>query len=109
MARRRKKSKSSKPGTPGTNGSTPIVLDKSLPALPPNAVPVGAFPDVDVPAPEPPAETTDEKTGRSMMPLQQGRLKSDPMAKNIKRDVSPMSDDNRKGSNGQVSYTVNSL
>ncbi|GAB7337061.1 hypothetical protein MBLNU457_g2469t1 [Dothideomycetes sp. NU457] len=50
MARRRKKAKASKQAAAAAAGSTaPIVLDKSLPALPPSAVPQSALdtPDTD--------------------------------------------------------------
>lgn len=53
MARRRKKSKQRQQTAGATNGTTPIVLDKSLPALPPQAVPLNSFtPDLDTPGTE---------------------------------------------------------
>ncbi|KAK6065563.1 RhoGAP domain-containing protein [Seiridium cupressi] len=55
MARRRKKSKAAAQAKSREKESSPMIVDKSLPALPPNAIPNGAFsndrvdPDSDTP------------------------------------------------------------
>lgn len=85
MARRRKKAKASKQIAAG--GSNPMVLDKSLPALPPNAVPQSAL--------------------RESSPS--GSYSSDHLkaGHDRKRDTSPMSisDDSKKGSSRHLSHT----
>ncbi|TKX24100.1 RhoGAP domain-containing protein 1 [Elsinoe australis] len=84
MERRRKKGKSSKASTPGTGTSGPVVLDKSLPALPPNANPPATFDS---------SSMDDEKSPRSTQP---SRFGTDNNNNNQKRDVSPMPDERNK-------------
>ncbi|KAI5197154.1 RhoGAP-domain-containing protein [Aureobasidium subglaciale] len=85
MARRRKRAKASKQIAAGA--SNPLVLDKSLPALPPSAVPQSAL--------------------REASPS--GSYSSDHLkaSHDRKRDTSPMSmsDDSKKGSNRHLSHT----
>ena len=92
MARRRKKNKTqSRTTSANSNGSTPTVLDKSLPALPPGALPSGAFHDsIDSPV----SVTSETPTERSpAMRHQLGRKdSSDP-----RRDASPLSFEDFKG------------
>jgi hypothetical protein len=92
MARRRKKSK--KPSAT-SNGAAPI-LDKSLPALPPNAVPQSAFtPDMDTP----PSEVYSEPPTTDVSPRPRGsKSRKDASPANFQRDASPASvDESRKG------------
>ncbi|KAF2228180.1 hypothetical protein BDZ85DRAFT_12809 [Elsinoe ampelina] len=79
MERRRKKGKSSKASTPGT-GTGPVVLDKSLPALPPNANPPATFE---------PNGFDDEKSPKSTQPARFGAE-----SHTSRREVSP--DDKQK-------------
>lgn len=75
MARRRKKSKAAAQAKSREKESSPMVVDKSLPALPPNAIPNGAFsndrvdPDSDTPtelSPRPrPSYTRHDSSPRS--------------------------------------------
>lgn len=75
MARRRKKSKAAAQAKSREKESSPMVVDKSLPALPPNAIPNGAFsndrvdPDSDTPtelSPRPrPSYTRHDSSSRS--------------------------------------------
>ncbi|KAH6659793.1 hypothetical protein BKA67DRAFT_28952 [Truncatella angustata] len=75
MARRRKKSKAAAQAKAREKESSPMIIDKSLPALPPNAIPNGAFsndrvdPDSDTPtelSPRPrPSYTRHESSSRS--------------------------------------------
>ncbi|OCL01731.1 RhoGAP-domain-containing protein [Glonium stellatum] len=91
MARRRKKSK--KPPA-SSNGAAPI-LDKSLPALPPNAVPQNAFtPDMDTP----PSEVYSEPPTTEVSPRPRGsKSRKDASPANFQRDASPASlDESRK-------------
>lgn len=91
MARRRKKSKKP-PAT--SNGAAPI-LDKSLPALPPNAVPQSAFtPDMDTP----PSEVYSEPPTTDVSPRPRGsKSRKDASPANFQRDASPASvDESRK-------------
>lgn len=97
MARRRKKAKggsSSRPAPSTGQGSAPSV-EKALPSLPPGA----AASSVGTPQHEtPPSDFPSDRGARS--PRQQhSRLKSarDPSSSDNQRDVSPLSDDARRG------------
>lgn len=94
MARRRKKNKSTPRATSTTsNGSNPTVLDKSLPALPPGAVPSGTFPEpVDSPA----SINSETPTERSPAMRQHVAMRKDPA--DPRRDASPLSFEDFKGS-----------
>jgi Rho-type GTPase-activating protein 1/2 len=101
MARRRKKSRQRQQAA---NGSTPIVLDKSLPALPPNALSSNAFtPDIDTP----PSEAFTE-TPTDMSPRPRGsRSRKDHSPANMQRDPSPASiDEGGKGEDSSCDFTV---
>ncbi|KAF2456128.1 hypothetical protein BDY21DRAFT_288458 [Lineolata rhizophorae] len=94
MARRRKKTKNHKRTAPsGANGS--VIVDKSLPALPPNADRPGAFvraADIDTP----PSESyTDTPTELSPRP-RTARSRKEASPGNLKREASPASADERK-------------
>lgn len=78
MARRRKKAKASKQAAAAAGGShAPVVLDKSLPALPPSAVPQSALDTPD----------TDGSSDRVPHALQPSRYKSDEL---LRRENSGM-------------------
>lgn len=98
MARRRKKAKQKQPAS-GTNGTAPVVLDKSLPALPPSAVPQNALQQVETPGSEAEIETPTEASPRSEAVK---RFTPDPMV-NIRRDVSPIGTDDKKGQSTNLS------
>jgi len=90
MARRRKKAKSGKQSavtTPqgGANGTAPIVLDKSLPALPPNAVPQSALDPEDT-----------EGLSDQVPDLQPLRFKGDSQS-DYKSESSSLREDEKKG------------
>ena len=102
MARRRKKAKSSRQATAGANGAAPIVLDKTLPALPPNALSSSVLEPGGTPASETLTETTDERSPRSPRSPQPKDFRQDT---SYRRDVSPMSDENKKG----VSFKITSF
>ncbi|OCK86068.1 RhoGAP-domain-containing protein [Lepidopterella palustris CBS 459.81] len=88
MARRRKKSK--KP--PAANGPGAI-RDKSLPALPPNALPSSAFtPDMDTP----PSEVYSEPPTTEVSPQPRGsKSRKETSPANLHRDASPASLEDR--------------
>lgn len=93
MARRRKKS--SKTPKPAQNGSA-APKEKALPSLPPGAAPLSAFsPEVETPPSEPHSGTPGARSPpeRPYYPQRQ------PSSRNpgSKRDVSPLSDDARRG------------
>ena len=96
MARRRKKSgKTSKPAQNGP--PTAAAKEKALPSLPPGAVPSSAFsPDIETPPSESYSGTPGARSPpeRSYYPPQR-TLSS--RGAGAKRDVSPMSDDARRG------------
>ncbi|KAK4990972.1 Rho-type gtpase-activating protein [Elasticomyces elasticus] len=95
MARRRKKSKTAaRQASAGANGSSvPIVLDKSLPALPPSAVSASVVtPDPDS---SPSDVYTETPTERSPRP-KQAMSRKDVSKANLRRSVSPISNDTRK-------------
>ncbi|GAB7356802.1 hypothetical protein MBLNU459_g7687t1 [Dothideomycetes sp. NU459] len=85
MARRRKKSKASK--LAAASASNPIVLDKSLPALPPNAVPQNALRSVETPPSDTYTDTPTERSPRRLKAVRDGT--------NGQRDVSPLSEDSK--------------
>lgn len=85
MARRRKKAKASKQAA--ASGSNPIVLDKSLPALPPNAVPQNALRSVETPPSDSYTDTPTERSPRRLKAVREGT--------NGQRDVSPLSEDSK--------------
>lgn len=94
MARRRKKAKTAPRHAPAApNGSLPQV-EKALPSLPPGALRQDAFsPDSETP----PSECADTPNTRSPRQSNHAKPRVDVAAKNVKRDVSPLSDDARKG------------
>jgi len=92
MARRRKKSKGAPRQAQGGANAGATVAEKALPSLPPGAIPPGAFsPEVETP----PSEYSETPGARS--PKQPLKSRKDASSSNLKRDVSPMSDDARKG------------
>ncbi|KAK0870296.1 Rho-type gtpase-activating protein [Friedmanniomyces endolithicus] len=93
MARRRKKAKAApRQATAGSNGPTAAV-EKALPSLPPGAAPEPAFsPEIETPPSEIFNGTASTRSPRQPQ-LKPGR---DASATNLKRDVSPMSDEARK-------------
>lgn len=105
MARRRKKAKATRQASAAANGTAPIVLDKSLPALPPNAVSQSALSDITTPT----SDYTETPTERSPRPVQRVTRKEVPSAE-PKRDVSPISDDstNRPSQGDGVSLLTDS-
>ncbi|KAJ9666827.1 Rho-type gtpase-activating protein [Coniosporium apollinis] len=85
MARRRKKSKANRQQAPTPGSTAPIVLDKSLPALPPNAIPQSAFtPDMETPPEDVYMETPMEASPQQ----DQSRSRRDG-ARKIRREASP--------------------
>jgi len=98
MARRRKKAKGTRSVTGGTSGpgstTTSTTVEKALPSLPPGAAtesafsPEGETPPVDQYSGTPGGRSSAQRTLRSE--------KDAPMS-NFKRDVSPMSDEMRRG------------
>lgn len=91
MARRRKKAKTTTKASPG--GGTPSV-EKALPSLPPGAAPESAF------TPEhegPPGDTLGAGPAVKSPPERQLKSKKNASSNNLKRDVSPMSDEARRG------------
>lgn len=85
MARRRKKSKTNRQQA---EKAPPIVLDKSLPALPPSALPPSTFsPELETP---PEIDTPDEFSPRP-------RAATTDRAGNLRREASPASVDSRNG------------
>ena len=98
MARRRKKAKTApRQAQGGANGASAPV-EKALPSLPPGAVHEGAFsPEMETP-PSAPAEAYMSTPGARRSPNErQLKSKKDASSSNLKRDVSPMSDEARRG------------
>ncbi|TKA74628.1 hypothetical protein B0A55_05959 [Friedmanniomyces simplex] len=93
MARRRKKAKAApRQATAGSNGPTPAV-EKALPSLPPGAAPESAFsPEIETPPSEVYSGTASTRSPRQPQ-LKAGR---DASTNNLKRDVSPISDEARR-------------
>lgn len=92
MARRRKKSKAARQQPAAANGTAPVVLDKSLPALPPSAIPQGAF------SPTPEVETPSEQYSETPTERSPSKLRRNGSSRDIKREHSPASlEDSRKG------------
>ncbi|KAK5175588.1 Rho-type gtpase-activating protein [Saxophila tyrrhenica] len=89
MARRRKRTKTS---SKAATNSTAQVKEKALPSLPPGAVPPAAFtPDAETP----PLDSQTSTPGvRS--PPERMQSRRDAPSNNLKRDVSPLSDDARR-------------
>ncbi|ROT38656.1 rho-type GTPase-activating protein [Sodiomyces alkalinus F11] len=91
MARRRKKSKAAAQSKAREKDASPMITDKSLPALPPNAIPPNAFsdtrvdPDSDTPtelSPRPrPAYKNDSSSRSSSRPARSPERPSEPNAK----------------------------
>lgn len=94
MARRRKKAKATpRQATGGASGSAPVV-EKALPSLPPGAVPPSAFsPELETPPSDSYSGTPGAKSPRE----QQVAFRKDPPPRARQRDVSPLSDEARKG------------
>ena len=91
MARRRKKSRATP--KPGQNGTMPV-KEKALPSLPPGAVPQSAFsPEMETP----PSESHSGTPGARSPPERQYSLRRHMQSDPMKRDVSPMAEDSRKG------------
>ncbi|KAK3071521.1 Rho-type gtpase-activating protein [Teratosphaeriaceae sp. CCFEE 6253] len=96
MARRRKKSKTApRQATAGSNGpGAATVVEKALPSLPPGAAPESAFsPEVETPPAEAYTATPHVRSPRQP----QTRAGREVSSNNLKRDVSPMSDEARRG------------
>jgi hypothetical protein len=98
MARRRKKAKGTRSVTGGSNGpgasSTSTTVEKALPSLPPGAATESAFsPEVETP----PAEQYSGTPGGRSSAQRTMRSEKDAPMNNFKRDVSPMSDEVRRG------------
>lgn len=99
MARRRKKSKQSRSAAAAaaastTSGNNPIVLDKSLPALPPSAVSQSALRGpVETPPSDHNLDTVCEYSPRS----RPTHISRDGRDEGSRRDVSPMSDISPQG------------
>ncbi|KAK5676380.1 Rho-type gtpase-activating protein [Elasticomyces elasticus] len=93
MARRRKKAKTApRQATAGSNGPAPAA-EKALPSLPPGAARESAFsPEVETPPSESYSGTPNARSPRQPQ-LKPGR---DASSSNLKRDVSPMSDEARR-------------
>ncbi|KAK6428849.1 Rho-type gtpase-activating protein [Oleoguttula sp. CCFEE 5521] len=94
MARRRKKSKGTpRPSAPSATRSG-SAIEKALPSLPPGAAPEAAFsPESETP----PMETYTATTNASSPPPRALRPTKDGPTDKFKRDVSPMSDEARRG------------
>ena len=92
MARRRKKSKSTKQAAAGA--SAPVVLDKSLPALPPSAVPQSALSSGDTPTSE---HQTESPSDRSPAPSVPSRSRGGHPTESLRSDVSPLNGERKKG------------
>ncbi|GAB7359051.1 hypothetical protein MBLNU230_g5123t1 [Neophaeotheca triangularis] len=91
MARRRKKAKTTTKVP--SNAGTPSV-EKALPSLPPGAAPDSNFmPEME----GPPADAHGAGSGVKSPPERQLKSKRDASSSNLKRDVSPMSDEARRG------------
>jgi hypothetical protein len=97
MARRRKKAKGTRSVTGGSNGPGSIAstqVEKALPSLPPGAAPESAFsPEVETP----PTEHYSGTPGGRSSAQRTLRSEKDAPVSNFKRDVSPMSDELRRG------------
>jgi hypothetical protein len=97
MARRRKKAKGTRSVTSGSNGPGSIAstqVEKALPSLPPGAAPESAFsPEVETP----PTEHYSGTPGGRSSAQRTLRSEKDAPVSNFKRDVSPMSDEIRRG------------
>ncbi|KZF23394.1 RhoGAP-domain-containing protein [Xylona heveae TC161] len=82
MARRRKKAKMAKQNTASSLANSPMLLDKSLPSLPPSAIPPNAFtPDPSL------LESPPERRDRSPQPRRSSATGSE--RREIQRDRSP--------------------
>lgn len=94
MARRRKKAKGgSRQAQSSSNGPTPSV-EKALPSLPPGAVPSSAFsPEIETPPSDIYSETPSTRSPRQP----QTKSRKETSSSNLRRDVSPMSDEARRG------------
>ncbi len=91
MARRRKRTKTTP--KPATNG-TAQVKEKALPSLPPGAVPPTAFsPEAETP----PVLDSQTSTPGVRSPPERKQSRREAPSNNLKRDVSPLSDDARRG------------
>ena len=94
MARRRKKNKSAgRTISTNSNGSNPTVLDKSLPALPPGAVPPGALSNEGIDSPA--SLNSETPTERSPALRQHVSLRNSGI--DSRRDASPLGFDDFKG------------
>ena len=78
MARRRKKSKAAAAAKSRDRESSPMITEKSLPALPPNVIPNGAFSDERV---DPESDTPTELSPRP----RQGPLQREPSSRSTSR------------------------
>jgi hypothetical protein len=98
MARRRKKAKGTRSVTGGTSGpgstTTSTTVEKALPSLPPGAATESAFsPEMETP----PADQYSGTPGGRSSAQRTLRSEKDAPLSNFKRDVSPMSDEMRRG------------
>lgn len=100
MARRRKKAKQSRQAVAGS-GSNPMVLDKSLPALPPSAIPGQALhPAVETPPSDSYTDTPGDRSPRS-------KYLSTSRDNSSRRDISPLSDDGKgKSSSSNQAFVL---
>ncbi|KAI1849292.1 hypothetical protein JX265_012147 [Neoarthrinium moseri] len=109
MARRRKKSKAAAQAKAREKENSPMVVDKSLPALPPNAIPNGAFsndrvdPDSDTPTelsprPRPPYARNDSSSRSSSRPARSPERPSDHRDKDAGLSLPPTSYRNNRNS-----------
>lgn len=96
MARRRKKAKGTKSATSGTNGpGSTTTVEKALPSLPPGAATESAFsPELETPPAE---QFSATPSGRRPSAQRTLRSEKDTPASSFRRDVSPLSDEARKG------------
>ncbi|KAI9840331.1 MAG: Rho-type gtpase-activating protein [Thelocarpon superellum] len=97
MARRRKKSRAAAQQKAAANGQSPMLLDKSLPSLPPSAVPEAVLsPEQETPPSETHSETPTEMSPHPRMP--EAHLET---PKIRKRDRSPLRHgDSKRGMGG---------
>ena len=95
MARRRKKAKGTRSVTGGTTGpGSTTTVEKALPSLPPGAATESAFsPEMETP----PTEQHSGTPGGRSSAQRTLRSEKDAPISNFKRDVSPMSDELRRG------------
>jgi hypothetical protein len=105
MARRRKKNKGARSVTGGTNGpgsttaaTSSTTVEKALPSLPPGAATEAAFsPEVETPPTDHHAGTPGGRSITTTTTTRTLRSEKDAPPSHYKRDVSPLSDEMRRG------------